>query len=192
MQENLVREWVQDGVLNVLHVKGRVNPADIFTKEMWDGAHFWCLHDSFMCRLSLLVIHHSHLAPQPVPTQVVPSAALSRTVYAHNSYFLALCSSPLCWTFSAVSHLSSAGHHLLQCLHHIVPSGLLWDPTSLGFGSFSAGFFSLIWLIGFTQVGGFSCFFLLCHGRKGGGCCCHVSLPHGMPCWQPLLCSLVH
>ena len=131
MQENLVLKWVQDGVLNLLHVKGRVNPADIFTKEMRNGAHFWHLHDSFMCRLSdflqqsLLVIHHSHSAPQPVPTQVVPLAASSRTVYAHNSYFVALCSSPLCWTLSAVSHLSSAGPHLLQCLHHIVPSGLL-------------------------------------------------------------------
>jgi len=40
LQENLVREWVQDKDLNVLHVKGRVNPADIFTKEMKDGAHF--------------------------------------------------------------------------------------------------------------------------------------------------------
>jgi hypothetical protein len=40
LQENSVREWVQDKVLNVLHVQGRVNPADIFTKEMRDGAHF--------------------------------------------------------------------------------------------------------------------------------------------------------
>ena len=27
-------------------------------------------------------------------------------------------------------------------------------------------------------------FLLLCHGRKGGGCC-HISLPHGMPRRQP-------
>jgi hypothetical protein len=40
LQENSVREWVQDKVLNVLHVPGRVNPADIFTEEMRDGAHF--------------------------------------------------------------------------------------------------------------------------------------------------------
>ena len=40
LQENSVREWVQDKVLNVLHVPGRVNLADIFTKEMRDGAHF--------------------------------------------------------------------------------------------------------------------------------------------------------
>ena len=40
MRENAVREWVQDSLLKVLHVSGRVNPADIFTKEMRDGAHF--------------------------------------------------------------------------------------------------------------------------------------------------------
>jgi hypothetical protein len=61
----VVRKWVHNGILTVLHVKGRVNPADIFTKEMQDGAHFWQLRDSFMCLLSdflhqsLLVIHHS-------------------------------------------------------------------------------------------------------------------------------------
>jgi hypothetical protein len=78
LQENLVREWVQDGILNVLYMKGHVNPADIFTKEMQDGAHFERLCDSFMCHLlnflqqSLLAIHHSHLLPQPAPTQVAP------------------------------------------------------------------------------------------------------------------------
>ena len=40
MRENAVREWVQDASLKVLHVPGRINPADIFTKEMRDGAHF--------------------------------------------------------------------------------------------------------------------------------------------------------
>jgi hypothetical protein len=66
LQENTVQEWVHNGISNVLHVKGRVNPADIFTKEMRDGAHFRRLRDSFMCQLSnflhqlLLVVHHSH------------------------------------------------------------------------------------------------------------------------------------
>jgi hypothetical protein len=40
MRKNAVREWVQDAFLKVLHVSGRINPADIFTKEMHDGAHF--------------------------------------------------------------------------------------------------------------------------------------------------------
>jgi hypothetical protein len=53
MRENAVREWVQDSYLQILHVPSRINPADIFTKEMRDGAHFWHLRDSFMCPLSL-------------------------------------------------------------------------------------------------------------------------------------------
>ena len=131
LQENSIREWVQDKVLNVLHVKGWVNPADIFTKEMRDEAHFRRLHDSFMCCLSLfvqqslLVIHHSHPTPQPVPHLVVPSVTSSQTFSAHKSYFSALCSSPFCRTLSAVSHLSSAGRRHLRHLHHIVPWGLI-------------------------------------------------------------------
>jgi hypothetical protein len=130
-RENLVREWVQDGILNVLHVKGQVNPANIFTKEMRDGAHFWGLRDSFMCHLSdflqqsLLAIHHSHPTPQQASTQVAPLATPSRIVYAQNSYFAALCSSPLCQTFSAISHLSSTGCYLLRRFHHVVPPGLI-------------------------------------------------------------------
>jgi hypothetical protein len=52
LRENAVCEWVHDGILNALHVEGRVNAADIFTNEMRDGAHFRQLRDSFMCRLS--------------------------------------------------------------------------------------------------------------------------------------------
>ena len=40
MRENSVREWVNDQLLRALHVKGKINPADTFTKEMRDGAHF--------------------------------------------------------------------------------------------------------------------------------------------------------
>jgi hypothetical protein len=40
LHENLVREWVRDNTIEVQHVAGRVNPADIFTKEMRDGPHF--------------------------------------------------------------------------------------------------------------------------------------------------------
>ncbi len=132
LRENSVREWVENKTLNVLQVSGRVNPADIFTKEMQDGAHFWRLWDSFMFRLSnflqqsLLVIHHQSQSTSPVtPWQVVPSAASSKAIHAQNCYFTALCSIPLCRTVSAISHLSSAGRQLTQRLHHIVPSGLL-------------------------------------------------------------------
>jgi hypothetical protein len=154
LQENAVREWVHDGILNVLHVKGCVNPADIFTKEMRDGAHFRRLRVSFMCRLSdflhqsLLVVHHSHSKSQPAPHQVVPSAASSTTFFTQNSYFAVLCSFPLCRTLSAISYLSSAGRHILRQLHHIVLS------------SFSCSSF---------------------HGRKDGGCrsttAAHMEIP---------------
>jgi hypothetical protein len=40
MHKNMVRKWVQDNFLKVVHVSGRLNLADIFTKEMHDGAHF--------------------------------------------------------------------------------------------------------------------------------------------------------
>ncbi len=40
MHENAVREWVQYSSLKVLCVKGKMNPADIFTKEMRGRAHF--------------------------------------------------------------------------------------------------------------------------------------------------------
>jgi hypothetical protein len=163
--ENAVREWVHDGILNILHVKGRINPADIFTKEMQDGAHFRWLRDSFMCQLSnflhqlLLVVHHSHSKSRPAPHLVVPSAASSTTFLTQNSYFAVLCSFPLCRTLSAISHLSSAGRHLLHRLHHIVLS------------SFSCSSF---------------------HGRKDGGCCSTTAACVEIPHQQLTLCSLVH
>jgi hypothetical protein len=66
LQENSVWEWVQNKTINVQHVSGKINPADIFTKEMREGAHFRCHWDSFISRLSdfvndsLLAIHHTN------------------------------------------------------------------------------------------------------------------------------------
>ncbi len=40
LQENSICKWVQDKTLSVQHVHSKVNPANIFTKEMKDGAHF--------------------------------------------------------------------------------------------------------------------------------------------------------
>jgi hypothetical protein len=102
LRENAVREWVHDGTITLRHVKGRVNPADIFTKEMHDGAHVWRLRDSFMCRLSnflhqsLLVIHRNQLFPTPTPQPLVLSAATSTALWTQNSYGAVLCSFPLC------------------------------------------------------------------------------------------------
>jgi hypothetical protein len=133
LRDNSVREWVENKTLNVLHVSGRVNPAEIFTKTMRDGAHFRRLRDSFMCGLSnflqqsLLVIHHQSqsTSSHTTPHQVVPSAASLKATFAQNCFFTALCSIPICRTISAVSHLLSAGRQLIRHLYHIVPSGML-------------------------------------------------------------------
>jgi hypothetical protein len=68
LRKNLVREWVQDKSIKVVHVAGKTNPADIFTKEMCNCMHFHRLRNSFMSRLSnflsgsVLAIHLSHLS----------------------------------------------------------------------------------------------------------------------------------
>jgi len=131
MRENAVREWVQDASLKVLHVPGRINPADIFTKEMRDGAHFRRLRDSFMCPLSeflqqsLLDVHLSRQHDEPRPLQLLPSAAPSSASHTRGSYLLALLSSPLSGTITAISHLSSAGRHIFRSLHRVVPTVLI-------------------------------------------------------------------
>jgi hypothetical protein len=40
MKENLVRENIASNFVSVRHVDGKVNLADIFTKEMKDTCHF--------------------------------------------------------------------------------------------------------------------------------------------------------
>jgi hypothetical protein len=131
MRENAVREWVQDSFLQILHVPGRTNPADIFTKEMRDVAHFWRLRDSFMCPLadflqqSLLNVHLLRQQAEPHLRQVLPSAASSCAFTSKGSFLLALCSSPLSQTLEAISHLSSAGRHIIWSLHPVVPSVLV-------------------------------------------------------------------
>jgi hypothetical protein len=96
----------------VKHLPGKIDPADIFTKEMKDGAHFWCLQDSFMSCLSsfntsaLLVVYH---AWQLSPTNVIPAAAQAVIESGLSSCCLALASSSFCCIYTAMSHLSSAG-----------------------------------------------------------------------------------
>jgi hypothetical protein len=96
LRENSLREWVQDNTLNVVNVPGKVNPADIFTKEMRDGVYFRRLRDSFMSRLSdflndsILAIHHDS---QRTPTTVTPAAAPVQAVGGSSDYFMALSSS---------------------------------------------------------------------------------------------------
>ncbi len=131
MRGNAVREWVQDFYLQILHVPGHTNPANIFMKEMWDGAHFWRLQDSFMCPLfnflqqSLFDVHLSRQQAKPHLQQVLPSAASSCAFTSKGPFLLALCSSLLSQTLETISHLSSAGRHIIRSLHPVVPSVLI-------------------------------------------------------------------
>ena len=128
LRENSVREFVQDKIVKVVHVAGKTNPADIFTKEMRDGAHFRRLRDSFMSRLSdflsgsMLAVHH---ARQQSPSSDTPAAARVFVSSAESPYLQVLASSSFFRTVSNISHLSSAGRQLLRRAHGFVPSCLV-------------------------------------------------------------------
>jgi hypothetical protein len=49
MKENHVRENIATNFVVIHHVHGKVNLADIFTKEMKDTGHFVALRDLMMC-----------------------------------------------------------------------------------------------------------------------------------------------
>ncbi len=131
MRKKVVCECVQDNLHKVVHISGRLSPADIFTKEMRNRAHFQCLYDSFMCALSnilqqsLIEPHHLRQHDEPAHEQIFPLVAYFSTSFAKGSYLLALCSSPLSRTLTAISHLSSAGCHIIRSLRWIVPSVLI-------------------------------------------------------------------
>jgi hypothetical protein len=48
MRENLVRENVEKHLVTIAHAGGKVNMADLFTKEMKDIGHFVELRDLMM------------------------------------------------------------------------------------------------------------------------------------------------
>jgi hypothetical protein len=45
IRENAIRESVDNKFIRVLHIEGKTNIADIFTKEMKDILHFCTLRD---------------------------------------------------------------------------------------------------------------------------------------------------
>ena len=49
IQEYVVRESVMNGFVNVTHIAGHVNLADIFTKEDKDNEHYIQVRNSIMC-----------------------------------------------------------------------------------------------------------------------------------------------
>jgi hypothetical protein len=127
LQENSVCEWVQDKLIKVIHVAGKTNPADIFTKEMRDGTHFCQLRNSFMSHLSdflsgfVMAIHH---ARQQSSTLGVPAVAWVSLSSGDSPYLRVLASSSFFWTVSNISHLLSAGWQLFQRTHGFIPSSV--------------------------------------------------------------------
>jgi hypothetical protein len=49
MRENRIRENIASQFVDIQHIAGKINLADIFTKEMKDTSHFVELRDLFMC-----------------------------------------------------------------------------------------------------------------------------------------------
>jgi len=49
MKENRVRESILSNFVTIKHIDGKINLADIFTKEMKVTSHFVVLHDLAMC-----------------------------------------------------------------------------------------------------------------------------------------------
>jgi hypothetical protein len=49
MRENRIRENIASQFISIHHIDGKINLADIFTKEMKDTSHFVQLRDLFMC-----------------------------------------------------------------------------------------------------------------------------------------------
>jgi len=49
MRENRVRENIASNFIHVKHIAGKINLANIFTKEMKDTSHFVEIRDLFMC-----------------------------------------------------------------------------------------------------------------------------------------------
>jgi hypothetical protein len=49
MRENRIRKNIEKNFVSIHHIDGKINLADIFTKEMKDVSHFVELRDLFMC-----------------------------------------------------------------------------------------------------------------------------------------------
>ena len=108
LKDNSVREYVEEKTLDIVHVAGKCNPADIFTKEMKDGAQFRRIRDSFMSRLS------DFMAPPRFPR---PSGFASCAEPLDEcGLFSVLTALPDLQDHVSISHLSSSGRHMLSAL----------------------------------------------------------------------------
>lgn len=118
-RETSVREWVQDKTLNVYHVKGTCNPADIFTKEMKDGVHFRRLRDSFMTRSSSFLKSPSLATSSTLPgysSDLVHLAQTAKSVptSSYSGLLEVMLSHNIFRSKTSFSHLSSSGRSQLS------------------------------------------------------------------------------
>ena len=51
IRENGIREMVLNNDIKVLHIEGKINPADIFTKEDKCAEHYCAIRDTFLTEL---------------------------------------------------------------------------------------------------------------------------------------------
>ena len=77
MQENApVREAVAMDFASINHIEGKVNLADLFTKEDKDDAHFMRIRDLILGEGQNLLFHNSvekgALSSSPTPTGTIP------------------------------------------------------------------------------------------------------------------------
>ena len=130
LRDNRVREWVQeDQSLDVVHIAGKLNLADIFTKEMKDGAQFRRLRDAFMSSHSKFIddalesLRRSYSSADNV--QLAAFAASSADPYTASDflgdYLSVLTKLPVLQSLTSVSHLSSSGRSLLSYEKQWVP-----------------------------------------------------------------------
>ncbi len=167
---NLVRKWVQDKTLQVCHVSGKVNPADIFTKEMRNGAHFRHLQDSFTTRLldfvddSILAIHHALQCSPKLSLQQLLLHAAPRAVYQAITppFLLLLSSAVLQINHICAVHVATSFDVLIR-LHHLTSFDIL---CSLFFACNACILLSLL-PMGFCPTKS-THFFLLLDTRMGG------------------------
>jgi hypothetical protein len=124
--KNAVQEWVADSTLTVLHVSGKTNTANIFTKEMRGGANFQCLRDSLMCHsIDYNKRLHSSVDSSPTLAQTVqyikPSCpGLLKVLLSHRCFCIP----------EANSCLS-----ILSCITSSLPlQALMSDPMGRGSG----------------------------------------------------------
>jgi hypothetical protein len=122
-RKNSTRKWVADGTIAVKHVSGKCNIADLFMREIQDGANFCPLRDVFMCRSSDF-LQSAHKIAHSSPSSDFPVLAQSiGYVQPLNLGILdVLISFPSLRLPSMLSSISSTGPHILS---HLAPSSCM-------------------------------------------------------------------